>query len=262
MRTLIINIDNFLTIDRKIVFFDKKKPTVAVMEAPYYEYSLLKLGQYKSNNKSVVYNGNTFWLPISMSSALEEKMPLENIGITVSYDDFKIDEKVYKLMVGYDEYYAYSFILNEHVNKEYIDDILKTFSDNYMNIKNLITFKPNLRSDLLISQFERAMIDLVYGISYNKKVNVKETSSNNFYLCDTKKFIESLNFSKLVNYMFTKMKPEDKKVMMGSLDNISFNYVAVSNNEFNVIVDSNKIKLNLPSTYIKRYESFNNYNKN
>lgn len=256
MKAIFLNIDNYIDLDRKIVFFNKNKPTNHILEIPYYEYALYKSGHYKSMNHKLLYNGHVYWLDDIVYDDIVKKIDIESVGITVEFKGFKINDDLYKICENYDEYYLYSFILSDSINSDIIEDIMKHFNKNYLNIKNLITFKPNLKSDMLTAQFERIILKTVYGIEYNKKAVVIESNSNDFFICDNNMFIKTLDFNSLISFMFKKLSNDDKKTFLTNLKMNNISYVIVDNNKYNRKLEIGKFAIDVPTNFIKTFESF------
>lgn len=256
MKAIIINLDNYIELNRKVVFFDKKNPTRYIHEVEYYEYPLLKNGHYKSMNNTIQYNGRKYYISNDISEKLKNKTSLENIGISVIFGEYEISDDIFNIMEEYDEYYLYSFILNTAINSDIIDDILKNFESRFINIKKLFTFKPNQKSDILTTQFERILMKMIYGVSYNKKVDVEKSICGEYYICDNNIFLNSLNWSILVRNLFKKLNAEDKKELVNNLKTNIIYYMLTTNNTFNKIKSINKVDIEYPTSNVKTFEQF------
>lgn len=261
MKAIIINIDNYINLNRRVVFFNKNTPTKIILDIEYYEYALIKNGHYKSMNNLIFYNDKKYYLSDDISNILRNKSDLSNLGISVKFGDkYELDDTIFELMEKYDEYYLYSFTLSDIVNKDIIDDILKTFTEKYLNITNFFTFKPNTKRDILSSQFERIILKLLYGVTYNKSVNVNKSICSEYYICDNDMVLNSFNWSILVRNLYKKLDSDDKNTLVENLKTNILYYILTTNNDFNKIKEINKIDVQYPTSsiinHVKTFEQF------
>jgi len=84
------DIETILVMDSKVWVVDKSNPKVPIMKISMSDFNLIKSGIYRSQDNSIYFSGNTYWIPEKLMNSI--KIKCKNLRIDISNLAFSMQE--------------------------------------------------------------------------------------------------------------------------------------------------------------------------
>jgi len=90
MKAHFFDIETILVMDNKVWIVDKLNPKVPIIKVSRSEFNLIKSGIYRSQNNSIYFGGNTYWIPEKLMNTI--KIKCKNLKVDVTNLIFSMQE--------------------------------------------------------------------------------------------------------------------------------------------------------------------------
>lgn len=155
------DIDTILTTNNMVWIIDKTIPNIPIMKISKPDFNLIKSGLYKSQNNSIIFGDDVYWIPTDL------------------YEEIKIKAKNYKADIS-----NLAFSMQEFMNKSIIKNLDYDLNlDNILHLKNTdddiyIVCSKNTQTnyELMISKIEDKLKE--NGLIIKKFYHLSETFYN------------------------------------------------------------------------------------
>lgn len=84
------DIETILVMDSKVWVVDKSNPKVPIIKISISDFNLIKSGIYRSQNNSIYFGGNTYWIPEKLMNTI--KIKCKNLRVDITSLAFSMQE--------------------------------------------------------------------------------------------------------------------------------------------------------------------------